>query len=52
MGVNDKLIKICPKCGKLSLEVDFDKGILTCKECGYEVKLQKWGKEQNQKLRE
>jgi len=47
--MGEEIIKICPQCGKKTLIVDLDKGIVRCKECGYEVRMQKW---KNKKLRE
>jgi len=35
--------KICPKCLKFTLEINLQKGILKCTNCGYEIKLQTGG---------
>ena len=33
--------RTCPRCGKHSMEIDWDKGKAKCTECGHEIAFQK-----------
>ncbi|RLE47499.1 hypothetical protein DRJ25_02265 [Candidatus Woesearchaeota archaeon] len=47
--MGEEIIKICPRCGKKTLVIDFEKGIARCTNCGYEERMQTW---KNKKLKE